>query len=138
MPTTTSLPDARVEARLRADLIVWLATVRPDGRPHNVPVWFWWDGETVLIVSEPATQKVRHLRRSPHVVLALDTADQGEDVVIAEGVAELGERPSAEVMPAGFGAKYAPLFGRLGSDPATMAARYSQPIRVRPTRFVAW
>lgn len=53
-----------------------------------MPVWFWWDGETVLIFSEPATQKVRNLRRSPHVVLALDTADQGEDVVILEGVVE--------------------------------------------------
>jgi PPOX class probable F420-dependent enzyme len=138
MPDSAAPPDARIEARLRADLIVWLATVRPDGRPHNVPVWFWWDGESVLIFSEPATQKVRNLRASPHVVLALDTADQGEDVVIAEGVAELVDRPSHELMPAAFGAKYAALFARLGSDPAAMAARYSQPVRVRPTRFVAW
>ena len=133
-----STPDARIDARLRADLIAWLATVRPDGRPHNVPVGFWWDGESVLIFSEPETQEVRNLRRSPHVVLALDTADQGEDVVLAEGVAGLVDRPSAELMPAGFGAKYAALFARLGSDPAAMAARYTQPIRVRPTRFVAW
>ena len=138
MPDSVSPPDARIDARLRADLIAWLATVRYDGRPHNVPVWFWWDGETVLIFSEPDTQKVRNLRWSPHVVLALDTADQGEDVVIVEGVAELVGLPSAELMPAGFGAKYAALFARLGSDPVAMAARYSQPIRVRPTRFVAW
>ena len=138
MPDPAARPDARIDARLRADLIAWLATVRPDGRPHNVPVWFWWDGETVLIFSEPATQKVRNLRRSPHVVLALDTADQGEDVVILEGVAELVDRPAAELMPSGFGAKYAALFARLGSDPAAMVPRYAQPIRVRPTRFVAW
>ena len=65
-------------------------------------------------------------------------SESGEDVVILEGVAELVDRPAAELMPSGFGAKYAALFARLGSDPAAMAARYSQPIRVRPTRFVAW
>ena len=40
-----TLAWADVEARLEAATRVWLATVRPDGRPHTVPVdGLWQDG----------------------------------------------------------------------------------------------
>ena len=45
--------------------------MRADGRPHLVPVWFLWDGETLLIFSEPEKQKVRNLRANGQVSLAL-------------------------------------------------------------------
>ena len=32
--------DARVRRFLETEPVVWMATVRPDGRPHIVPVWF--------------------------------------------------------------------------------------------------
>jgi PPOX class probable F420-dependent enzyme len=130
--------DRHIDERLRAEPIIWLATTRPDGRPHSVPVWFWWDGETVLIFSQPDKPKIRNLRHSPYVVLALNATDDGEDVVIIEGVAELTAQPAAESMLPAFADKYAELFRRVGSDPAKMAAEYSQPIRITPTKFLAW
>ena len=63
-----------VEERLRSDLIVWLTTVRPDGRPHSIPVWFLWESATILIFSKPNTKKIRNLRRNHSVTLALDDA----------------------------------------------------------------
>ena len=33
--------DERDE-RLRTEANVWLATMRPDGRPHVSPIWFVW------------------------------------------------------------------------------------------------
>ncbi len=39
--------DTTREARLREEVIVWLTTVRSDGQPQSVPVWFLWDGEYV-------------------------------------------------------------------------------------------
>ncbi|MGH2534962.1 MAG: pyridoxamine 5'-phosphate oxidase family protein [Thermomicrobiales bacterium] len=124
----------RVDNRLRSELMIWLGSTRPDGRPHLAPVWFWWDGKTVLIFSEPETQKIRNLRHSNHVVLALDTADEGEDIVMFAGVAALTAEPSTKLMPDEFGEKYAALFRRLGSTPKAMQARYTQPIRVTPTK----
>ena len=138
MHDPASSKDTRTDQQLRTEPIIWLAMTRPDGRPHLVPVWFWWDGASVLIFSEPDKQKVRNLRHSPHAMLALDTADQGEDVVMIVGEAELLVEPSGAVMPPGFADKYAALFARLGSSAPEMAARYSQPIRVTPSKLIAW
>ena len=30
---------AHIDQRLRDEPIIWLSSVRPDGRPHLVPVW---------------------------------------------------------------------------------------------------
>jgi PPOX class probable F420-dependent enzyme len=127
---------AQIDQRLRAEPIIWLSTVRPDGRPHLVPVWFWWDGATVLIFSKPDSQKVRNLRHNPQVVVALDTADEGEDVALFEGRAELLAEGVAQAILPAFAAKYAALFVRIGSTPERMAKEYSQAIRVTLTKLV--
>jgi PPOX class probable F420-dependent enzyme len=129
--------DARVDNRLRAEPILWIASARPNGRPHLVPVWFWWDGATILVFSKPTAQKVRNVRHSPHVVVALDTADQGEDVVKLQGEAELTTESSTALMPREFERKYAALFRHVGSTAEEMKKLYSQPIRIRPTKRMA-
>src|SRR6266699_497224 len=80
--------NAHVDERLRREPIIWLSTVRPDGRPHIVPVWFLWDGAAILIFSQPNNQKIRNLRHNPNVALALEAVNQGDDVVLIEGRAE--------------------------------------------------
>jgi hypothetical protein len=48
-------------------------------------MWFLWDGRSVLLFSLPKTRKVRNIEVNSTVVLALDAADQGYDVVIVDG-----------------------------------------------------
>jgi PPOX class probable F420-dependent enzyme len=62
--------DRHTAERLTAEPVIWLGTVRPDGRPHNVPVWFAWHDPLVLIFSMPNTAKVRNVRASPAVSLS--------------------------------------------------------------------
>jgi PPOX class probable F420-dependent enzyme len=125
-----------IDARLRAEPIIWLSSVRPGGRPHLVPVWFWWDGAAILIFSKPAAQKVRNVRHNPQVMLALDSADEGEDVVLLEGRAELlGEDAPRSTLPE-YAEKYAALMARIGMATDWHAAEYSQAIRVRVERVV--
>src|SRR5438874_13807045 len=88
---------AHIEDRLRTEPIIWLSSVRPDGRPHLVPVWFLWDGKTILIFSKPRNQKLRNIEQNPNVMLALEAADQGNDIVIIEGLAELVDDPELSV-----------------------------------------
>ena len=42
---------ARATRHLEGDRIIWLTTVGPHGTPQPSPVWFLWDGDTVLIYS---------------------------------------------------------------------------------------
>ena len=130
--------NAHVEQRLREEPIIWLTTVRADGRSHTVPVWFLWDGETFLIFSQPGNLKIRNLQRNPHITLALDGTKQGEDVVTVEGEAELLSEPSRNMRVPAFGEKYASLIKAMGADLERMVEDYSQPIRIKPTKFLSW
>jgi PPOX class probable F420-dependent enzyme len=127
---------AHFDERLRNDLIMWLGTVRPDGRPHLVPVWFLWDGRTILMFSIPDNQKVRNLRQNNRVVAALDDTYDGDDVVELDGTAELLDDPSLTMATvSAFIAKYAGEIADMGMTAEALAAEYTQPIRITPTRF---
>lgn len=126
------------EQRLHSNIIAWLTTVGSDGRPYTVPVWFLWDGSTILIFSQPQKQKVRNLRKNARVTLALDDTKQGDDVVIVEGTAELLDNPEISVMLPAYVEKYGALIQDMGWTPESMAADYSRAIRVTPTKFKSW
>jgi hypothetical protein len=58
----------------------WLATVRPDGRPHVMPVGVWWVDGACYFTAGPATRKARNLAHNPHCVMTVATHDF--DVVV--------------------------------------------------------
>jgi PPOX class probable F420-dependent enzyme len=89
MLDTTTEAGARADERLRQEIMIWLTTVRADGQPQSVPVWFLWDGETFLIYSQPGRQKLKNIGRNARVGLHLNANDRGGDVVRAEGKAEV-------------------------------------------------
>ena len=126
------------EQRLLSNIIAWLTTVGSDGRPYTVPVWFLWEGNTILIFSQPHKQKIRNLSKNARVTLALDDTKQGDDVVIVEGTAELLDNPEISVMLPAYVEKYGALIQDMGWTPASMAADYSCGIRVTPTKFKSW
>ena len=137
MLDVTKTRDAHVDQRLRSDTMIWINSVRADGRPHSAAVWFLWDGSNFFIFSMPNTQKVRNLRHNPNVVLALDDTKGGEDVIQVEGKAELLENNSgvSATLPA-FVAKYGAMIKDMGSTPEAMAADYSQTIRITPMKLL--
>ena len=126
---------AHIDERLRTDLILWLSTVRPDGRPHLVPVWFLWEGSTILLFSIPENQKVRNLRQNNRVVAALDDTYEGDDVVTLEGTAELLNDPAVTPLMPAYIAKYAGELAEMGSSAEKMADEYGQAIRITPTKL---
>ena len=130
--------DAHVNKRLQNEKMIWLSTVRPNGRPHLVPVWFFWDGTTILIFSQPNAQKVRDIRHNSSVMLALDTAQEGDDVVLIEGDAVLLDPASVNATQSAYAQKYESWMQRMGSNAEALAKEYSQPIRVIPTKFISW
>ncbi|HEY0814846.1 MAG TPA: pyridoxamine 5'-phosphate oxidase family protein, partial [Pseudonocardia sp.] len=85
---TTVLPDpstdfgARVARRLAEEPVAWLTVVDGAGAPQPAPVWFLWDGESVLIYSLATAKRLEHLRARPRVSLNLDGNGQGGDIVV--------------------------------------------------------
>ncbi len=125
---------ARVARRLREDQIGWLTTVRADGMPQPVPVWFLWDGATLLIYSQPNAQKLRNIRTNPKVSLNLDGDGRGGDIVVLTGEARANSDapPAHEV--AEYLEKYREGFKRIGMTPEQMAQTYSVAIRMTPIK----
>lgn len=133
-----TLPDDRrgqIEARLTSDVIAWLTTVRPSGRPDTVPVWFLWTDDTIVIYSRPQKMKQRNLAANPKVSLVLDDTKQGWDVVRIEGYARLDDsRPSLAEVSA-YVEKYAKGIRAIGyAGPSEFAADFSEAIVVTPTK----
>ena len=141
MNLTASLPAGRrehVEARLRSNLMAWLTTVRPDGRPDTVPVWFLVrDDDTILIYSQPGKIKLHNIRENPNVALGLDVTDIGRDVIRIEGTAQ----HAADVLPADqhpqYAAKYAERIGAMFGTAQRFAELFSQALVVTPRRLHA-
>jgi PPOX class probable F420-dependent enzyme len=131
-------PVRRIDGLLRTEPVLWLSSVRPNGAPHLVPIWFSWDGDCILVASKPGAQKIRNLRANPTVMLALGEAEDDFDVGLLEGRADLLEAPAATVLPSEHLAKYAARMAAIGLTEDEFLATYRQVIRTTPTRFLPW
>ena len=118
-------------ARLKQEEIIWFTTVSPSGRPLPNPVWFDWDGEAIIVYSQPESQRVRNIQRNPNVALHLQGVDgSGNNVVIIQGEAVL--RPDNRVIPTRYWDKYSKFLQEMTAEEMILA--YSVEIRVRPLR----
>src|SRR4051812_39993192 len=95
-PAGTPFGD-RVASRLRDEVIIWLTTVSADGTPQPNPVWFLWDGESVLVYSLPNAARVAHIERNSRISLNFDGNGRGGDIIVIAGDAVIDrEEPSAD------------------------------------------
>lgn len=135
IPTTTSglLSWAHLEERLAKATVYWLATSGPGGVPRVRPLDGLWHEGVLYVGGSPATRWVRDLVANPQVSVHLD---DGGDVVILEGIAELLEhgvaRPVAESLAAMAGAKY-PQYGM-----TVESYMGPGPIAIRPRKAFGW
>lgn len=126
----------QVEPRLREARHYWLASVRPDGRPHSVPRWgvwvegrFWYDGA-------PTTRHTRNVEANSAVTLTLES---GTEVVIVEGESQ-ATRADAE----GLGGRLAEAFAKYADSgyspgPDSWSGQDGGGLRViTPRRVLAW
>ena len=141
MGLTADLPTdrrARVESRLQTNLMAWLTTVNPAGRPDSVPVWFLVrDDDTILVYSQPGKAKLRNIEANPNVALGLDVTDIGRDIIRFEGKAvRATEHPPADAVPE-YVAKYVERIGAIFGTPERFGEAFSEAIVITPTRLHA-
>jgi PPOX class probable F420-dependent enzyme len=135
---TTTDAGRKAERRLREEEIVWMTTVRADGQPQSVPVWFLRDENEFLIYSQPNRQKLKNIARNPRVGLNLNSNEHGGDVVRMEGTARIVEDapPASEIGP--YVEKYRESIARIGFDVEGFAREYSTAVWITPERWQVW
>lgn len=84
------LPWSWAEERLRSSRNYWLSSVRPDGRPHAMPVWAVWLDGALYFSTARTSVKARNLLANPACVV---TTEHGDEAVILEGSAVVEEGP---------------------------------------------
>jgi PPOX class probable F420-dependent enzyme len=79
------VPWSRAKDLLVKSRYYWLATVRPDGRPHVAPLWGGWVDDLLYFDGSPQTRWARNIAANPAASVNLES---GNDVVIVEGTVE--------------------------------------------------
>ena len=72
-----------------------IATLRRDGSPHIVPVWFRWDASAVTIWTTEARAWVQNLLRDPRAAFSVQTFEQPYPAVMMRGSATVATADDA-------------------------------------------
>lgn len=97
-------PWAEARWRLEEAGFYWLATVRPDGRPHVVPVLALWLDGALYFSAGPTTHKATNLARKPHCVVTTDSHDLH---LVVEGKAvKVGDEAKLRRVADAYASKY--------------------------------
>lgn len=115
-----------------------LATVRADGRPHVVPVWFVLEGEKIVFNTGSSSIKAKNIMRDPRVSINVDDQAPPYSFVTVEGTAEL-TRDKTECLNCAtrIGARYmgdarAEEFGKRNSAEDELI------VRITPSNIIAY
>lgn len=72
-----------------------LATMRPDGRPHVVPIWFALDDEDFIFTTWQTSVKAQNLEQNPWVSICVDDEQPPFAFVKLDGLAAVSTNPDA-------------------------------------------
>ena len=121
------LPWAEAERRLSVAHDYWLATGRPGGWPHVMPVWGVWLGDRLWFSSGLRSRKARNLAADPRCTVSTDDA---RDPVVLEGLAERVTDPDRiAAFVAAVNAKYDAGMTTEFQDPAVNGSFAVRPVR---------
>lgn len=79
-----ALPWSWAEERLRSSRNFWVSSIRPDGRPHAMPVWAIWLDGALYFSTARTSVKARNLLANPNCSV---TTESASEALILEGAA---------------------------------------------------
>jgi hypothetical protein len=77
--------DEQAVIVLSQPVIVRLTTIRPDGYPHTIPVWFMLDGEEIMLFSSRDNRKVKNALANPKGNIAIGGDPVGSPCYLVDG-----------------------------------------------------
>ena len=137
----TALPWAEVVASLGGTGSYWLATVRPDGRPHVVPIGPALLDGTFYFTTGQGTRKEQNLAHNPHCVISYSRPNF--DIVIEGDAAKVHDVAQLERIAAHYAANGWPAYVHDGVLDAPFSASTTGPApyevyAVTPSRAFAF
>ena len=121
-----------------------LTSLRRDGVPVSLPVWFVVDDRAVLVAGPASSYKFARLRRDPRVAFLVESGEAWAELLAVHliGRAEIVEQPDWESVDQLFDAKYAAFRTPREKMPASARDRYDGArslVRLTPTeRLLTW
>jgi PPOX class probable F420-dependent enzyme len=128
----------KVKRRLKNEQEIWLTTTGLDGTPQPRPVWFWWDGETFLIYSQPSAHKLKHIAKNRNVAVHFNTGNADPDLVVLHGTAMVDRDAPPSLKHKQYVRKYRKATQDIKMTPEQLSAEYSVAIRVTPYKLWGW
>jgi PPOX class probable F420-dependent enzyme len=115
-----------------------IATLRRDGSPHVVPVWFRWDAPAVTLWTTDQRVWVRNLLRDPRVAFSVQTFEAPYPAVMMRGAATVATADDAATVEQAraISRRYLPL-----DEVDAYVAEWSDLrtiVRIVPDHIVSW
>jgi len=137
-----ALSDDEVWRFLSAQEVGVLTTLRTDGSPVSVPVWFLALDRKVYVAGPSATAKFRRVARDPRVAFLVETGRRWVELeaVHLNGTARVVPDPDWDELDRRFEIKYAGLRAPPAEQPSAARRRYAHRslLEIVPERIVSW
>ena len=97
----TPIDWSDVVERFAGERNYWIATTRPSGRPHSVPVWGVWAEDAFHFLTDVESLTAKNIARDPRAAVHLES---GDDVVLLDG--RFDQLPLSPAVLKAFNEKY--------------------------------
>ena len=86
------MTDAEIEKFLQKPRLAFLTSLRKNGAPLTIPLWFEWDGSVVRMFADAKSPKLQRLGRDPRICVSVgNNLDEYESWVTFEGTVKIIE-----------------------------------------------
>ena len=75
MMAAISMSKEEIETFLSVPRMARMATTGSNGKPHLVPVWYYYDGTDILVTATKGTKRAKNVKYNPNVSIVIDIVE---------------------------------------------------------------
>jgi PPOX class probable F420-dependent enzyme len=135
-----SISEPNAQQLLNGRYIAALGSINPDGSPHIVSVWYWFDGSQIYIATASRSRKGKNLQVNPTASLMIDSRDPAASFGITiTGTAQFLTGESSRMRNEKIHAKYMSEAARADPKVGPVFAGWDDvTIQITPKSVISW
>lgn len=140
-PELPGMTDAEIDNFLQSPLNMHLGTIDEIAFPNVHPVWFYFDGNLMHVLTGKSSKKMANIRKNQNVYFCIDDANFPPKGVKGKGTAVISEDIPSNISM--FEKIYTKYLGTLENPMANMRRGYVEKgdsiiLQITPKYFAAW